>query len=291
MQYQGLSNLERHCRFPSEGLPAKNEDERSYRLACMEVWGSNCSGATAIELPGLTGWVHSNPLGSSGRGGDLHYLSVCAQGSLSRVVLADVSGHGEQAVSPAADLESLMHRYINRWDQSDFMRDLNRAFWRKASGQHYASVVMLGYHRRTGELVFTNAGHPPPLWYRRLENTWLALEERTPRAATKVLSVPVGMILGAEYTQTIVRLAVGDLLVLYTDGLTEAVNGLGEDLGLPALFEAARRAPIDSPVALGKAVVGAVDSFRMGAEPIDDQTLVVLRRSEYGQPLEVPLAA
>ena len=71
----------------------------------------------------------------------------------------------------------------------------------------------------------------------------------------KVLSVPAGMIRGADYTQAIVRPAVGDVLVLYTGGLTEAVNGLGEDLGLPALFEAARKAPIDSPVALGKAVL------------------------------------
>ena len=63
------------------------------------------------------------------------------------------------------------------------------------------------------------------------------------------------MIRGADYTQAIVRPAVGDVLVLYTGGLTEAVNGLGEDLGLPALFEAARNAPIDSPVALGKAVL------------------------------------
>ena len=94
-----------------------------------------------------------------------------------------------------------------------------------------------------------------PCSYRRLENTWLPLEERTPRAATKVLSVPAGMIRGADYTQAIVRPAVGDVLVLYTGGLTEAVNGLGEDLGLPALFEAARNAPIDSPVALGKAVL------------------------------------
>ena len=82
-----------------------------------------------------------------------------------------------------------------------------------------------------------------PCSCRRLENTWLPLEERTPRTATKVLSVPAGMIRGADYTQAIVRLAVGDVLVLYTGGLTEAVNGLGEDLGLPALFEAACRAP------------------------------------------------
>jgi len=65
------------------------------------VCGGNGAESYAAELPGLTAWISSNPMRPSARGGDLHYLSVCSQGSIARVVLADVAGHGD-VVSAAA---------------------------------------------------------------------------------------------------------------------------------------------------------------------------------------------
>ncbi len=277
--------------FESSGdsVPGDAEGNCTHRLGCMEVWGTNARVSTAIELPGLSTWVYSNPLGSGG-GGDLHYMSVCGNGDLSRVVLADVSGHGEQASSAATFLQALMRSYIDLWDQADVMRELNRVLWREWRGRHYASAVILGYRRSTGELAFTNAGHPPPLWRRTPENSWVPLNEHAPDPVTGVVSTPAGLLLDAEYSQTILRLAVGDSLLLYTDGLTEAVNDKGEDLGWPAFLEAARSAPVGSPQALGQAVLDTVDDFRHGAAPIDDQTLMIIERSNEEQPAAGPLA-
>ena len=98
-----------------------------YKLACMEVWGGNCKVARPVELPGLAGWVYSKPLEPATAGGDVHYLSVCNQGTLSRIGLADVMGHGEAVSSLAKKLHELMHKHIDTWDQSGFMRELNLA--------------------------------------------------------------------------------------------------------------------------------------------------------------------
>ncbi|HUG81608.1 MAG TPA: SpoIIE family protein phosphatase [Bryobacterales bacterium] len=147
---------------------------------------------------------------------------------------------GEKASSAAVDLRLLMRRYINSLDQADFMSELNQAFLGVANGGHYASVVALSHRHSTGELVFTNAGHPPPFWRHGPENTWIPLEESLPRAKGRLLSVPVGMMPSAEYAQTRVQWAIGDLLFLYTDGLTEAMNGLGEELGWRALLQVMR---------------------------------------------------
>ena len=61
-------------------------------------------------------------------------------------------------------LRILMHKNINAWDQSDFMRGINDTF-RQDGNDKYATAIVLSFHRVTGRLAFSNAGHLPPLWY------------------------------------------------------------------------------------------------------------------------------
>lgn len=70
-----------------------------------------------------------------------------------------------------------------------------------------------------------------------------------------------------------------DLLVLYTDGITEAENGTGQELGREQLLEWARQAPVDSPRALGEDLLQRLDFFE-GNLHTDDKTLLVLQREE-----------
>ena len=65
-----------------------------HRLACLELRGENHQATDSAALPGLAAWVSCNPLRPSERGGGLYYLSACSHGSIARVVIADVSGHG-----------------------------------------------------------------------------------------------------------------------------------------------------------------------------------------------------
>jgi sigma-B regulation protein RsbU (phosphoserine phosphatase) len=135
----------------------------------------------------------------------------------------------------------------------------------------------LSFHRILGRLAFSNAGHLPPLWYHAAEGAWGWLEEGA--EAKKVSGLPVGLIPGTEYSQTVVTLKPSDLLVLYTDGITEAGNETGQELGREQLLEWARRAPVHSPRALGENLLQQLELFR-GTIRNDDETLLVLQREE-----------
>jgi sigma-B regulation protein RsbU (phosphoserine phosphatase) len=245
-------------------------------LVCTEVWGGNRKVNRTVKLPSLMAWVASNPINDGEGGGDLHYMSVCDYDLISRVALADVSGHGHDVSAVTQTLRELMHQNINHWDQSDFMRGLNDAF---NKSRKYATAIVLSFHRITGRLAFSNAGHPPPLWYHAAQRSWGWLEERNDPQLKKVAGLPVGLIPGTDYSQTVVTLDPSDVLVLYTDGITEAENEAGQELGRERLLDWARRAPGDSAKALGEHLLQRLESFRGGLRN-DDETLLVLQREE-----------
>ena len=173
-------------------------------------------------------------------------------------------------------LHKLMHKNINTWDQSDFMRGVNEMFGQSGNPK-YATAIVLSFHRVMGRLAFSNAGQLPPLWYHSAQRAWGWLEEGT--EAKKVSGLPVGLIPGTEYSQTVVALKPSDLLVLYTDGITEARNETGQELGREQLLEWARQAPVDSPRALGEDLFQRLQLFRCKIRN-DDETLLVLQREE-----------
>jgi len=247
-------------------------------LACMEVWGGNGRVAQALDLPGLAGWVYSEPYAGSDTGGDVYYLSACSRGQVARVCIADVAGHGDSASQMAAALRDLMRKHVNAWDQSEFARELNQAFQATVSPGKFATVGLFGLYCVTGELVATNGGHMPPLWYRANARRWELLGDPSQQPDTPEFDLPLGLIDGTSYIQTSVRLLPGDLLALYTDALTEATNPSGEMLEIEGLLKLAAGVPVDSPAAAGQSLLKAVESYRGGAPADDDQTLVVLQR-------------
>jgi phosphoserine phosphatase RsbU/P len=255
-----------------------DESEKPHALVCTEVWGGNRKVIRTVKLPSLVAWVASVPINEGEGGGDLHYMSVCDHDLISRVALADVSGHGRDVNAVTQTLRKLMRKNINAWDQSDFMRELNDTFG-QGGNDKYATAIVLSFHRVTGRLAFCNAGHLPPLWYHAAQRAWGWLEEGTDSQAKKVSGLPVGLIPGSDYRQTVVTLKPSDLLVLYTDGITDAENGSAQDLGRAQLLEWARRAPVDSPRALGEDLLQRLELFRGGFRK-DDETLLVLQREE-----------
>ncbi len=254
-----------------------SDTQAPYQLACMEAWGGNRKIAREVELPGLAGWVYLAPLEPSSGGGDVCYFSVCDRGLLSRVVLADVSGHGRIVSSVADLLLGLMRKHINTWDQSTFMQDLDGEFRPGIEDGQHATVVVLGFVRQTGQLLYTSAGHHSLLWYHAAEQKWGWMDENALLAQTDGKDPPLGLIPGTHYRQIAFKLAPADLLVLYTDGLSEAMDGAGQELGGKGLLELAGSLPADSPVAVGEALLEAVGAFRQGVPASDDQTLVILQ--------------
>jgi len=258
------------------------ETDQPYRLACLELRGGNRAGAYSAELPGLAGWVSCRPLVPSQRGGDLYYLSTCSRGAVARVVLADVAGHGEVVSAAAAQLQEALREHVDHWDQSMLIRQLNESILRGAPHSRFATAFLASFYRESGELLFTNAGHQPPLWYRSAAKEWSYLNDATP-FSKEIADLPLGLIAGTSYSQTAVQLDAGDLLVLYTDGISESCDESGEQLGLDQLLSIARGLPVDSPEAAGQALLGAVERFRGSVAPADDETVVALER--LGKPM------
>ena len=248
------------------------------RLACLELRGGNEHARYAIELPGLTAWVSCQPITPAIRGGDLHYLSVCSQGFVSRIALADVAGHGEFVAAVADRLRGVMREHSDAWDQSEVVRELNDSFLAGATRFEYATAFVLGHYSRSGEILFTNAGHLPPLWYHADERAWGFMLESTPYAK-EVADLPLGMIAGTPYSQTAVQLGVGDLVVLYTDGITESTDPGGKDLDREGLLALARNVSVVSAVEAGEALLAAVKAYQGASPTSDDETLIVLQRS------------
>jgi sigma-B regulation protein RsbU (phosphoserine phosphatase) len=253
------------------------ETEQPYRLACLELHGGNQAGAYAAELPGLAAWVSCRPVGASQSGGDLYYLSACSQGVIARVALADIAGHGAIVSSAAVRLRDALRAHVDHWDQSQLIRRLNESILKGAPHARFATAFLASFYRESGELLFTNAGHQPPLWYRVATGEWSFLLDSTPYSK-EIVDLPLGMIEGTSYSQTAVQLEMGDLLLLYTDGIDESVDESGEQLGLERLLSIARGLPVESAKAAGQALLSAIERFRGSAPPADDQTVVALER-------------
>jgi sigma-B regulation protein RsbU (phosphoserine phosphatase) len=247
------------------------------RLECAETWAGNERTASLVELPGLVAWVHSVPAGPGDAGGDVHYVSLCPNCIVSRIALADVSGHGLAVVALGEKLRELMQRYLLALEQVGLMRDLNQAVRQELDDVHYATMVAVGWHGRRGLLVVTNAGHPPPFWYRAARDEWSWLETERASERGRPAGVPLGLLADINYDRTVVKPKVRDLVVLYTDGVSEATNPAGEELGRDGLMDIARKLESGSAEGFGTQLASALRGFRGGIEPTDDETIIVLQ--------------
>jgi serine phosphatase RsbU (regulator of sigma subunit) len=222
--------------------------------------------------------VYSAPLELGHDGGDIHYLSACDAGIISRVVLADVSGHGRAVAAAAERTLQLVRQHVNRLDQPTLLKELSASLWsaQTTGAVTYATAVVLGLDSSADRLVVTNAGHPSPLWYRAATRRWEPIAAPISEVQT---GLPVGLGLDGDYEDASVTFEPGDLLICYTDGLSDSTNDRGLNLGAEGLLELARSLTVESPMAAGASLLALVDAFRRGAPAADDETLIVLQRS------------
>src|SRR5579883_2297901 len=117
--------------------------EAPYGMHCMEIWGGNRPANNAIATPGLDVHVISRPL--DGAGGDVHYVSLCGGGLVTRILLADVSGHGTPVAELAGDLRKLIRRFINTKSQTRLVARLNDQMQSWALNGLFATSLVATY--------------------------------------------------------------------------------------------------------------------------------------------------
>ena len=154
-------------------------DSPAEHMECLEVCGGSQLTARGVVIGGLDAWVYSKPHGQARRGGDVYYASSCAAGRITRLLLADVSGHGTPVAAIAADLRMLMRRFINRWDQAEFVRLLNQQFSALSKKGTFATAIVSTFFAPSRKLILCNAGHPRPILYRASQGEWSLLGMKT----------------------------------------------------------------------------------------------------------------
>jgi Stage II sporulation protein E (SpoIIE) len=206
-------------------------------------------------------------------GGDFYDVFLMEDARIG-IVMGDVSGKG----MPAALVTGVMHGAVrsSAWSDSPSAHEreslrLNSLLCEKPSGSRYASMLWCYYDPRTRVLSYVNAGHYPPLLIGdrgRGTEIW-----RLDAGGGPVL----GLLPAARYEQAQFEVRPGDVLVLYSDGLTEAANPSGEEYGEGRLRALLATAKALGPDELCDAIVASASAFA-GAAPLrDDLTLVVAK--------------
>jgi phosphoserine phosphatase RsbU/P len=181
-------------------------------------------------------------------------------------VIADVSGKGLGAAIVTTMLQGALSGMTLGTDPARVFNHVNRFLCDHTEVGRYATVFF-GLLDNDGHLEFINAGHPSPFLIRR----GVAEEAFTEG------SYPVGLVPEAQYTAACLKLEPGDTLVLFTDGVTEAMDPQEQLFGVPRL-RGVLTGQLECPLEqLQKCVLEAVENFTRGARQADDLTLLIVR--------------
>jgi sigma-B regulation protein RsbU (phosphoserine phosphatase) len=276
--FVGITSIFPMRNFHGAAYNASVPDNNGNYMQCMEVWGGSQSTSRNVQMGGLDAWVYSRPFENSKAGGDVYYASSCATGRINRLLLADVSGHGDVVAEIAGRLRTLMRRYVNFLDQTKFVRALNEQFAAMSRQGTFATAVATTFFAPTRTLTVCNAGHPPPLHYSASLRTWSILEAPRDDDA-QVRNLPLGVIDVASYEQFHVDLEVGDLVLCYTDALVESRDSKGEMFGPAGLLRIVEDIDGQSTETFIEALLGRISAQYSGNLSEDDVTVMLLRPS------------
>jgi len=201
--------------------------------------------------------------------GDFYDLYPLPDGRLA-VVVADVSGKGVPgALFMALSVTVLRFAMGLNFTPGELLDRANQAIISDQQSKMFATAFVGYLDLQSGALDFASAGHNPPLLC------------RPARCRCEYLTAPgvaMGLFGGAEYAGETVTLADGDILVLYTDGITEVINAHEEEFGEERLQALIVQNGSRPAIELAELITEAVASFAQDQGAYDDETMVVIKR-------------
>jgi phosphoserine phosphatase RsbU/P len=201
-------------------------------------------------------------------GGDFYDVLPLPDGRLI-VTLGDVAGKGSPAALLMALLLAVLRTLVEeRLEASALAERLNVQICRHSPGSRFITLFYAVYNPATGALSYVNAGQNPP-FIRRGDGR---IERLT------ATGVALGMFDGSTFKQSETHVSPGDLLVLYSDGVTEAEDPEGRPFEESGLQEVVARHASESPAELGGRVLKAVEAHANNSRFADDLTILILQR-------------
>ncbi|MEW5984971.1 MAG: PP2C family protein-serine/threonine phosphatase [Acidobacteriota bacterium] len=247
-----------------ERLSLKNDLEIARDIQQAMLPGGLYTG-TGIEAFGLT-----RPANTVG--GDFYDVRPLPDGRL-MVAVGDVAGKGSPAALLMALLLAMMRTLLDEGlDAAALMERLNVQITRHAPASRFITLLFATIRPETGEVVSVNAGHLPGLIYRR-SGTFERLTDG---------GIALGMFDSSSYTAQSSRLDPGDLLVLYSDGITEAEDPRGQPFDEGGLESLIRAYASEDVREIGEQVFTAVERHAHDVRFADDLTILLARRPVPG---------
>ncbi len=202
-------------------------------------------------------------------GGDYHDYLQLADGRY-LVLCGDVAGKGLPAALMMMNMQARVQALAeSSTSVAEFITRLNRGMNPTCPPNRFVTLFACAFHPAAGTLTYTNAGHNPALLVRS-DGTVEQL---------KVGGMFVALLPGLRYEEATVSMNPGDVLILYSDGITEEENSAGEDFGTERLASLAAERRAWPANQLADYIFNEVSVFSEGRQPTDDRTLVILRRA------------
>jgi sigma-B regulation protein RsbU (phosphoserine phosphatase) len=197
-------------------------------------------------------------------GGDFFDYTDMQDGSFG-FTLGDVSGKGPAAALLTAKIQGLLTAQLGEGTPASTIRRVNTGLVRRAIEAKYATMFHATL-RADGLLTYCNAGHNPPIVYGR---------SGLRRLATG--SMPVGFFENAPYNDVTEQLEPGDVIVIFSDGVTEALDTQGQEFGEERLIDLVEQHYQSDAGIILERIVDAVQAFSHGAAQHDDVTALVIK--------------
>jgi serine phosphatase RsbU (regulator of sigma subunit) len=203
-------------------------------------------------------------------GGD-YYDFISLLGGRWGIAIGDVSGKGIGAALVMASLQAslraqALHPHL---DLSSLIEDVNQLVFASSPTHLFATLFYAEYEPATRVLNYVNAGHNPPLIV-RTRNDSCEIFRLNPDG------MPVGISADSRFASATFRFEIDDVLVAYTDGITETENRHGEFWGEQGLESLLRSCARKTPEQIIKSILDQVSTFANGQPQRDDMTLVVM---------------
>jgi sigma-B regulation protein RsbU (phosphoserine phosphatase) len=208
---------------------------------------------------------------AQGVGGD-YYDVIEMQNGQFGLAVGDVSGKGISAALLMASLRACLRTMmlIGEVHPAELMKSLNKLVYESSAANRYATFFFSIYDPATRKLQYVNAGHNPPFLFRA---SGVAQDPTRLEAGGTV----IGLIPNAMYEEQSLKLKQEDLLLAYTDGISEAMNENDEEWGEERMLSCALAVRQNSAEQILRAIVGGTDRFTGNASQHDDMTLLVLK--------------
>jgi sigma-B regulation protein RsbU (phosphoserine phosphatase) len=221
------------------------------------------------NIPGLEIAAFSRP--AQIVGGD-YFDFVDFNDGLHGLAIADVAGHGVSASLHMASIQALLRTLvpINK-SPAEVMRQIHKLFIHNIRFETFVTFFIGAFDVSTKTLTFSNAGHQPPLVLRKNKSQKESVEMLRPTGAA------IGLVEEAEFTEKKIELYEEDLLVLYTDGVTETVNLQNQEFGRERLIKLSKQL-INAPVKrVVREIRQGLEEFSVGKPIADDTTIVICK--------------